>query len=228
MLGTLEGVPIHEKQDNGYTVARHILSELDSAKGHALFAHEVGTLVGDIDDGRKVGPALRDMHTRGWIEPQKVSPGSTRVRWAITDAGAAELEEYRVDRETSILVSNGREHEARQRYGDERVDRWWRECMNTDPDAAREERVGWCHVCGRDIRSTDDHAPGCEAGDRGPEHPEIAPTPPTPATWVATDTPTCEGCGRDLEPHKGHWTCTRRECPSYGDSQGDGAQEGEA
>jgi hypothetical protein len=37
--------------------------------------------------------------------------------------------------------------------------------------------VGWCHICNRDIEEIGDHAPGCEASDRGPEHPEIAPVP---------------------------------------------------
>jgi hypothetical protein len=44
-----------------------------------------------------------------------------------------------------------------------------------DGNAPVEPVMGWCHVCGRDISRVEDHAAGCEAGDRGPDHPEVSP-----------------------------------------------------
>jgi hypothetical protein len=38
-------------------------------------------------------------------------------------------------------------------------------------------RLGWCHVCNRDITAVSDHASSCPVSDRGPDHPEIAPRP---------------------------------------------------
>lgn len=197
---TAATIDIHERLDDaGYTVARHILSEIDAAPGHRLGAGEAGEMVGNLS-GQVVGQWLRAMKERGWVTPHaygqvkeikgRIRPG-VRTVWAITDAGATELEEYRVDGLIAQLVNvDSNEDLARQRYGNERVDRWFRECMDTDPDAAREN------------------------------------PPPTPPSWVNPAVPLCDGCGRTLEIHKGHWTCCERACPEYGASQG--CADGEA
>lgn len=42
------------------------------------------------------------------------------------------------------------------------------------PQPASTVKIGWCHVCNRDIARPDDHAPGCEFSGRGVDDPEIA------------------------------------------------------
>ncbi len=56
--------------------------------------------------------------------------------------------------------------------------------LDVDEDKFGVPTVGWCHICGHDIARIGDHAPGCMASDRGPEHPEIAPTGPNLPPWA--------------------------------------------
>lgn len=58
---------------------------------------------------------------------------------AATDSKRAH--EWDADRVIEALDAIGREDAARDLYGDERVDQWFRDCADTDPDVARSEDV---------------------------------------------------------------------------------------
>lgn len=97
-----------------YSVARHILDEL--AAQHGLSAIELGDWLGDDSPtGHRIGAWLRDMHARGWVRPERVSPGSTRVRWHLTEEGCRELERARKDREASEANDRPDDREERSR-----------------------------------------------------------------------------------------------------------------
>jgi len=81
-----------EDDGDGYTIARHILGELDV---EPMGAAELGRLVGDLEDGRQMGAWLRYLRVLGWVDSMPVSPASTRVVWSVTDAGRAYLLEAR-------------------------------------------------------------------------------------------------------------------------------------
>ena len=85
----MAAVDIHRVDENGYSVALHILTALDEAGDDGMKASELGTLVSV--SGATVGAWMRDLRARGWAEKAPVSPGSYVVRWHITDAGRAYL-----------------------------------------------------------------------------------------------------------------------------------------
>lgn len=72
----------------GYSLARHVLDELLTWQsiGEPLDAAELGAIVGD-QSGRRAGTWLRELHTLGLVYFVKVSPGSTRGHWYVTDLG---------------------------------------------------------------------------------------------------------------------------------------------
>lgn len=64
----------------GYSVAGHLLDELRSAPD-GLSAAELAGLVSESLTGAVVGAWLRELRVRGLVQKERVSPGSTRVRW---------------------------------------------------------------------------------------------------------------------------------------------------
>jgi len=73
------------------SLAVHVLVELDEAGDDGCFAAALGHAVGK--SGAQVGACLRELRCRGLAVSTPVSPASTRVRWYITDAGRAFLDE---------------------------------------------------------------------------------------------------------------------------------------
>lgn len=83
-------IDIH-KEDEGYSIAGHILEALEDAGDDGMKADEIGALL--HASGSQVGAWLRDLRCREWTEKKPVSPGSYIVRWCITDKGRAYINE---------------------------------------------------------------------------------------------------------------------------------------
>jgi len=75
--------------------------------------------------------------SRGSSASRRVSSGSTR--WSDSLSTSKETTTTSADRTIGELIATGREHHARDRYGDVTVDEWFR-WHGVDPDAAREEQ----------------------------------------------------------------------------------------
>jgi DNA-binding transcriptional ArsR family regulator len=76
-------IDIHETDpETGYSVERHMLDELRAAGREGLSASDLAYLLGDVSSAA-VGQWLRDLRVRGLVVGQRVSPGSTRVRWQV-------------------------------------------------------------------------------------------------------------------------------------------------
>lgn len=77
--------------DGTYTVARHMLDEIETAGPRGISAADLGEIVGDLS-GAQAGAWLRELRARGWVEsdPDRPEPGD-RTRWFTTAAGREEI-----------------------------------------------------------------------------------------------------------------------------------------
>jgi hypothetical protein len=66
--------------DTGYSVANHLLAELETAGDDGLSAAELAYLVGE-ERPQRIAAWLRDLRAAEYVYKRPVSPGSTRVRW---------------------------------------------------------------------------------------------------------------------------------------------------
>lgn len=64
----------------GYSVAGHLLGELDTAGEDGLSAADLAYLVGE-PRVQRIASWLRDLRAAGRVRKLAVSPASTRVRW---------------------------------------------------------------------------------------------------------------------------------------------------
>jgi DNA-binding MarR family transcriptional regulator len=64
---------------------------LDDNNRDGMLAETIGSMLGA--SGSQVGAWLRDLRCHGWVYKVPVSPSSCIVRWHLTEAGRAYLDE---------------------------------------------------------------------------------------------------------------------------------------